>query len=73
MKTAVAIGDERRLAGYVLAGASVRHAVTREEAEAALSALDHDIGLLVLTAEAREALAGTLAERDDLVWAVLPS
>lgn len=73
MKTAVAIGDERRLAGYALAGASVRHALTKKEAEAALSALDHDIGLLVLTAEAREALAETLAERDDLVWAVLPS
>lgn len=73
MKTAVAIGDERRLAGYALAGASVRHTVTAEDAEAALSALDHDIGLLVLTAEVREALTETLAQRDDLLCAVLPS
>ena len=71
MKTVVAIGDERRLAGYALAGAFVRHALTREDAEAALAALNHEVGLVVLTPEAE--LQETLAERGDVVWAVLPS
>ncbi len=61
---AVAIGDARRLAGYALAGA----VVLDEPTEGALA----DAGLLVLTPEAYAELAARLAERDDLVWVVLP-
>ncbi|HET8652513.1 MAG TPA: V-type ATP synthase subunit F [Gaiellaceae bacterium] len=73
MKTALAIGDGRRLAGYALAGALVAPAATPEEARAALGAFDHDIGLVILTPEAGAALEAQLAERDDLVVVVLPS
>jgi vacuolar-type H+-ATPase subunit F/Vma7 len=73
MSRAVAIGDERRLAGYALAGAEVRHASSPAEAEAAWAALAEETSLLVLTQEAYDALAVSLGERDDLVWAVVPS
>jgi vacuolar-type H+-ATPase subunit F/Vma7 len=70
---AVAIGDERRLAGYTLAGVVVQPAASPAESEAAWATLDDDTGLLVLTPEAKSALEPLLAERDDLVWVVLPS
>jgi vacuolar-type H+-ATPase subunit F/Vma7 len=73
MSRAVAIGDERRLAGYALAGAEVRHAVTPEQAIAAWAELAGEAALLVLTPEAHDALAGRLGERDDLVWVVVPT
>lgn len=73
MKLAAAIGDERRLAGYALAGVAVRPAGSREEVEAAFESLDEETALLVLTPEAHAVLGPVLAERDDLVWAVLPS
>lgn len=73
MSRAVAIGDELRLAGYALAGAEVRHAVTPAEVEAAWAGLDRDVGLLVLTPESYTALEPLLAERGGLVWAVVPS
>jgi vacuolar-type H+-ATPase subunit F/Vma7 len=72
MSLAVAIGDRRRLAGYALAGAEVRHAVSPAEVEAAWAGLDEDTALVVLTREAHTALAGRLAEREAVVWAVLP-
>jgi vacuolar-type H+-ATPase subunit F/Vma7 len=73
MSRAVAIGDERRLGGYALAGAQVRHAASSAEARAAWAEVADEAGLLVLTREAYEALAATLGERDDVVWVVVPS
>ena len=73
MSRAVAIGDERRLAGYALAGARVQSASSPEEIADAWAGLDEDAALLVLTPEARDVLAPLLAERDDLIWVVLPS
>ena len=73
MSRAVAIGDELRLAGYALAGAEVRHAVAPAEIEAAWTGLDDAVGLVVLTPESHAVLEPLLAERGDLVWAVVPS
>jgi vacuolar-type H+-ATPase subunit F/Vma7 len=73
MSLAVAIGDELRLAGYSLVGAEVHHAVSPAEIEAAWTSLDDDVGLVVLTRESYGVLEQRLAERGDLLWAVVPS
>lgn len=73
MSRAVAIGDERRLGGYALAGVEVVPAVTAAEAAAAWDSLAEDVAVLVLSPGAHEALAGRLDERSGIVWAVLPS
>jgi vacuolar-type H+-ATPase subunit F/Vma7 len=73
MSRVVAIGNELRLAGYALAGAEVRHAASPAETLAAWESLAEDAGVLVLTPEAFAALERRLAERAELVWAVLPS
>lgn len=73
MSRAAAIGDERRLAGFALAGATVVHAATRAEVESAWSALPDDIVLVVLTSDAFEVVEPRLAERSGLVWAVMPA
>ena len=73
MSRAVAIGDERRLAGYALAGVEVRHASSPAEAQAAWAELAEETSLVLLTQDAYDALAAPLGERDDLVWAVVPS
>ena len=72
MSAAVGIGDPRRLAGYRLAGAEIRPAMSAAEAEAAWYSLGGETVLLELTPEAHDALAARLAERM-LVWAVVPS
>jgi|GEM_PF-4531277 vacuolar-type H+-ATPase subunit F/Vma7 len=70
---ALAIGDERRLAGYTLAGADVLPAATATAVEAAWADVGDDVGLLVLTPEAFALLERRLADRAELVWAVLPA
>ena len=73
MSRIVAIGDERRLAGYALAGVEVRPASSPAAVELAWADLVQDVALLVLTAEAHDALAPLLEARPELVWAVVPS
>lgn len=73
MSRAVAIGNELRLGGYALAGVEVRHAASPAEVEAAWAELDEEAALLVLTREAHAVLEALLAERDDLICAVVPS
>lgn len=71
MSRAAAIGDERRLGGYALAGAWVV-AAAPEDAGAAWDALPEDVALVVLSPDVYPALAPRLDERPDVVWAVLP-
>ncbi|MGZ4292397.1 MAG: hypothetical protein ACXVQQ_07355 [Gaiellaceae bacterium] len=73
MSRAVAIGDERRLGGYALAGAEVVPATAARTVIAAWEALDDDVALVVLSPDAHAVLAGRLDERPTVVWAVLPS
>ena len=72
MSRAAAIGDERRLAGYALAGAEVLPAATAADARAAWDALAEDVALVVLTPDVVPALAGRLGGRPGVVWAVVP-
>ena len=72
MNRAAAIGDERRLGGYALAGARVAPAVTEAEVAAAWDGLGEDVSLLLLTQESRELLGARLEERPEIVWVVVP-
>lgn len=72
MTRAAAIGEAARVAGYALAGVEVRPAESAAEAREAWLALDREVSLLVLTPAARAALEQELAQRPDLVHAVLP-
>ena len=70
---AVALGDDRRLGGYALAGADVVSVGDAGEAVAAWEALPDDVALVVLTPEVGAALAGRFAERPSLLRAVIPA
>ncbi|MGZ4439141.1 MAG: V-type ATP synthase subunit F [Gaiellaceae bacterium] len=72
MNRAAAIGETRRVGGFALAGVEVLPAESAEEAGAAIAALDPEVGFVILTPAAHEAVAEALAERVGLVWAVLP-
>ena len=72
MSRAAAIGEDLRLAGYALAGVEVLAAEDAAQARAAWERLPGDVGCLILTASSRTALAARLAERPQLVWAVVP-
>jgi vacuolar-type H+-ATPase subunit F/Vma7 len=71
MSRAAAIGDERRLAGYALAGVEVLPATTAAQAAAAWAGLNEETALVLLTPEARDALEDVLAERPRCIRAVL--
>ena len=71
MSRVVAIGDARRLGGYALAGVDVVDVPTGAAADV-FAGLDEEVGLVVLTEQAYGALDGPLAERDHLVWVVIP-
>lgn len=71
MSRAAAIGDERRLAGYALAGVEVLPATTAAQAAAAWTGLNEETALVLLTPEARDALEDLLDERPDCVLAVV--
>jgi vacuolar-type H+-ATPase subunit F/Vma7 len=73
MSHAAAIGDERRLGGYALAGVDVVHADSPADVAAAWDALADDVALVVLTPDAFAVLEQRLPERSGLVWAVLPA
>lgn len=72
MSRIVALGEAARVAGYVLAGVTVLE--TDEVGTlAAWDRLPDDTGLVVLTPEAADALAGRLTHDDRLLWTVLPT
>lgn len=72
MSTVVALGDDDRLDGFALAGATVITATTDGELRAAWDALGANVGLVVMSPRAAEVLAPVLDERTDLLTAVLP-
>lgn len=72
MSRVVALGESARVAGYALAGVNV----LETDAAGALDAwarLPEDTGLLLLTDDAANSLAGELARAGRLLWAVIPS
>lgn len=72
MSTIVALGEDDRLEGFALAGASVITASTDDEIRRAWDRLDSDVGLVILSASASRALESRLDERPDVLTAVLP-
>ena len=71
MSSIVAIGDRTKLAGYALAGVDVEHATDPDQVRAAWREVGGDVELVLLTVEARDAVADPLGRRDVLVT-VLP-
>lgn len=67
----VAIGNPVQLLGWALAGVRLLETATADEVREAWTALDADVGLVVLTADARAALPARL-DRGPL-WVVLPA
>ena len=67
----MAIGEAAQLLGWALAGVELLEPTDADEVRAAWSALDADVGLVVLTADARAALSAHL-DREPL-WVVLPA
>jgi vacuolar-type H+-ATPase subunit F/Vma7 len=72
MNGVVAIGEADRVAGYALAGATVRVAESPAAAVEAWLTLDPETELVVLTPAAAKALGPDLDEQDHRIWAVLP-
>lgn len=72
MSRAVAIGAATELAGYALAGVDVIDAAQPDLVRRAWRELEGDVGLVLVTAEARLALPERL-DRRDVLWVVLPA
>jgi len=72
MSTAVALGRDHRLVGFVLAGVRVIDAETEVELTRAWEDLDDDVGLVILSADAATALRPCLADRPDVLTVELP-
>ncbi len=72
MTTVLALGDAHELEGFALTGVRVLRATDPGAVTAAWQTLDPDVGLVVLTTEAARVLGGTLADRPDVLTAVLP-
>jgi vacuolar-type H+-ATPase subunit F/Vma7 len=72
MTQIAAIGEERSIRGFALAGVSVLPAADDEAVRAAWSSLDPDAGLVILTPAAIRALRDELAAAPRLLWVELP-
>lgn len=72
MSRIVAIGQEAKLAGYALVGVEVIEATDPDLVRHAWRQIESDVGLVLLTADARRALPDPI-DRADVLWAVLPA
>jgi vacuolar-type H+-ATPase subunit F/Vma7 len=69
----VAIGEEVLLEGYALVGVDVAPAADAGAAGDAWAELEPgEVGLVILTSAAREALASQLSAASGIVWVALP-
>jgi vacuolar-type H+-ATPase subunit F/Vma7 len=68
-----AIGEERRVRGFALAGVSVMAAADATAARHAWEALEADIGLVILTPAAVQGLRRELTSAPGRLWVELPS
>jgi vacuolar-type H+-ATPase subunit F/Vma7 len=67
-----AIGEERRVRGFALAGVRVLSAADETAVRAAWEALDADIGLVILTPAAAQGLGHELSSAARRLWVELP-
>lgn len=72
MSRAAVIGEPARTAGFVLAGALVFPAETRDEVRAAWASLPADVAVLILTPRAAGWLGVAPRTRRDVLLAVMP-
>jgi vacuolar-type H+-ATPase subunit F/Vma7 len=72
MSCILALGEADELEGFALAGAQVVLTTTATEIIDAWCELDPDVGLVILSAAAARVLGGRLAEKPDVLTAVLP-
>ncbi len=72
MNTIVAIGATHGLEGFALAGVKVIAAGTDTDVAHAWALLDDDVGLVILSPEAADALGAALTERHDMLTVVMP-
>jgi vacuolar-type H+-ATPase subunit F/Vma7 len=70
MTRIAAIGERERVRALAFAGVQVLAADEADTARAAWRALPEDVGLVILTAAAREAVAPS--DRDERLWVVMP-
>jgi len=69
MSRIVALGAPLELLSFALAGAELAEAATPDDVRAAWSSFDEQVGLVILTPDARRALPARL---EGPLWAVLP-
>ena len=72
MGSIVALGSTHQIDGFALAGVNVVPARTDAEVTRAWEALGDDVGLVILSASAADALRTALTERPDLLTVVMP-
>ncbi len=72
MGTVVALGHDRALDGFALAGVSVIRADSPAAARDAWKGLPEDVALVILSPDAAAALAEQRAERPDVLTVVTP-
>ena len=72
MAKATVIGEELAVEGYALAGCVLLPADNPDEVNSAWQALPPDTVLLILTQTAASWLADRLAQRPDILTAVMP-
>lgn len=68
----VVIGEAPRAEGFALAGASVVCAEGSDEVRSAWAALDDEVAVVVLTADAAAALGGEIRDRERTLVVVMP-
>ncbi len=72
MSRIAAIGEEWRIRGFALAGASVVATADEAATRDAWEALDADVGLVILTPAAAQVLRGELSAAPRRLWVELP-
>ncbi len=72
MSQIVALGEASRVRGFALGGATAVVAGNTSEMAAAWQALEPDVGLVLLTPLAAQAIAPQLEERPHVLTVVLP-
>jgi vacuolar-type H+-ATPase subunit F/Vma7 len=68
----VALGEHARVDAFALVGVQVIPAETAADARAAWTALEPDIGVVILSPAARKAIADLLSSRPDVIWTAIP-
>jgi vacuolar-type H+-ATPase subunit F/Vma7 len=72
MSRVVALGEEHRVVAFAMVGVAVVAVGDAREARSAWASLPDDVGLVILTRSAAEALQAVLHQPGEPLWAVMP-